>query len=63
MEAILTHHVTLSLTIFIVAIAHWLLTGEPLSAAAIEGGLLIIVAFLLLSWSSYREMDEERRKR
>lgn len=63
MKAICTHQVTLSLTIFIVAIAHWLLTGEPLSAAAIGGGLLIIVAFLLLSWSSYREMDEERRKR
>ncbi|MCJ1367465.1 hypothetical protein MMC16_006598 [Acarospora aff. strigata] len=51
------------LTIFIVAIVDWLLTGQPLSAAAIAGGVLIIVAFLLLSWSTYREMDEERRKR
>jgi hypothetical protein len=26
------------------------------------GGLLIIVAFFLLSWSTYREMNEEKRK-
>ncbi|KAI9870982.1 MAG: hypothetical protein M1830_003559, partial [Pleopsidium flavum] len=51
------------LTIFLVAIVDWLLTGQPLSAAAIAGGVLIIIAFLLLSWSTYREMDEERRKR
>ncbi|MCJ1334860.1 hypothetical protein MMC09_000125 [Bachmanniomyces sp. S44760] len=51
------------LTIFLVAIVDWLLKGEPLSTAAILGGILIIVAFLLLSWSTYREMDEERRKR
>lgn len=25
------------------------------------GGLLIIGAFLLLSWATYKEMDEERR--
>lgn len=51
------------LTIFIVAVTDWLLTGKPLSPAAIVGGLVIIVAFLLLSWSTYREMDVERRKR
>ncbi|KAI4122818.1 MAG: hypothetical protein LQ347_006382 [Umbilicaria vellea] len=51
------------LTIFIVAVVDWLLKGEKLSSAAIIGGLLIIAAFLLLSWSTYREMDEERRKR
>lgn len=51
------------LTIFLVALTSWMLTGEPLSPAAIIGGLLIIGAFLLLSWSTYREMDEERRKR
>jgi len=27
------------------------------------GGLLIIGAFLVLSWATYREMDEERRKK
>lgn len=52
-----------SLTIFIVAVVDWLLKGENLSTAAIIGGLLIVAAFLLLSWSTYREMDEERRKR
>lgn len=40
-----------------------MLWGQPLSFASIVGGILIIVAFLLLSWSTYREMDEERRKR
>lgn len=52
------------LTVFIVAIVDWAKPdGEALSAAAIMGGLLIIAAFLLLSWSTYREMNEERRKR
>jgi hypothetical protein len=27
------------------------------------GGLLIIGAFCLLSWATYKEMDEERRKK
>ncbi|KAM3076287.1 hypothetical protein ACMFMG_006209 [Clarireedia jacksonii] len=51
------------LTIFLVAIVDWLFTGVPLSPAAISGGLLIILAFLLLSWSTFREMQEERTKR
>ncbi|MCJ1446392.1 MAG: hypothetical protein MMC23_006897 [Stictis urceolatum] len=51
------------LTIFLVAIVDWLVTGEALTIAAIIGGLLIIAAFLLLSWSTYRELDEERKKR
>lgn len=46
------------LTIFIVAIADWVLTGQPLSWAAIFGGSMIIVAFVALSWSTYREMME-----
>ncbi|GAO19474.1 uncharacterized protein UV8b_00430 [Ustilaginoidea virens] len=46
------------LTIFIVAIADWTLTGQPLSWAAIFGGSMIIVAFVALSWSTYREMME-----
>lgn len=50
------------LTIFLVAVVDWLRTGEPISSASILGGFLIIVAFLLLSWSTYREMNEERRK-
>ncbi|KAI9754595.1 MAG: cyclin-dependent protein kinase [Chaenotheca gracillima] len=51
------------LTIFIVAVVDWMLTGRALSIAAIFGGLLIVVAFVLLSWSTYREMNEEKRKR
>jgi len=51
------------LTIFLVAIVDWALTGVPLSPAAVVGGLLIIAAFLLLSWSTYREMQAERRKK
>lgn len=51
------------LTIFLVAITDWLITGKDLSAAAIVGGTLIIVAFVMLSWATYREMDQERRKR
>ena len=51
------------LTIFLVAITDWMITGKPLSIAAISGGSLIIVAFLMLSWATYREMNEEQKKR
>ncbi|KAK2068944.1 hypothetical protein P8C59_003558 [Phyllachora maydis] len=51
------------LTIFIVAVADWLRTGEPLGPAALGGGCLIVVAFVMLSWSTWREMAEEERKR
>ncbi|OQE14488.1 hypothetical protein PENSTE_c035G01362 [Penicillium steckii] len=50
------------LTIFLVAIVDWFRTGIPLSFAAIIGGILIMIAFFLLSWSTYREMNEERKK-
>ncbi|WYZ41209.1 hypothetical protein EsH8_V_000104 [Colletotrichum jinshuiense] len=46
------------LTIFIVAITDWLRTGEPLSAAALLGGVMIMLAFGMLSWSTWREMTE-----
>lgn len=52
------------LTIFLVAITDsWLHPHESLSAAAIGGGSMIIVAFAMLSWATYREMDQERKKR
>ena len=52
------------LTIFLVAITDSLLhPEEKLSAAAIGGGSMIIVAFAMLSWATYREMDQERKKR
>jgi drug/metabolite transporter (DMT)-like permease len=51
------------LTIFIVALVDWFLTGTPLSAAAVFGGLLIIAAFGMLSWSTWREMNEEEQRK
>jgi drug/metabolite transporter (DMT)-like permease len=51
------------LTIFLVAIVDWMWTGQPLSAAAILGGCLIIGAFSMLSWSTWREMAEEQRRK
>jgi hypothetical protein len=54
------------LTIFIVAIIDQLLPpplNSPLTGAAIVGGTLIIGAFCVLSWATYKEMDEERRKK
>lgn len=52
------------LTIFLVALCDELLP-EPLhndlSGAAVAGGVLIILAFGLLSWATFREMDEDRR--
>ncbi|KAF2643852.1 hypothetical protein P280DRAFT_466580 [Massarina eburnea CBS 473.64] len=54
------------LTIFIVAIVDQLLPpplNSPLTPAALVGGLLIIGAFLVLSYATYKEMDEERRKK
>ena len=50
------------LTIFLVALSDWAFMGKSLSPGAIVGGLLIVAAFLLLSWATYREMVEERRK-
>ncbi|KAI2621300.1 hypothetical protein GGS21DRAFT_536084 [Xylaria nigripes] len=51
------------LTIFIVAIADWAITGEALSFSALLGGAMIIVAFLVLSWSTWREMAEESERK
>jgi drug/metabolite transporter (DMT)-like permease len=51
------------LTIFLVALVDWFITGEPLSWAAIIGGAMIIVAFLALSWSTYREMKEHEAQK
>jgi drug/metabolite transporter (DMT)-like permease len=51
------------LTIFIVAVVDWFKTGEPLSPAALFGGMLIVAAFGVLSVSTWREMSEDERKR
>jgi len=52
------------LTIFIVAVLDQILPPplySPLSGAAILGGLLIVFAFILLCWSTWKEMEEERK--
>lgn len=51
------------LSIFVVAIVDTQITGEPLSAAAMVGGLLISVGFAILSWATYIEMKEEAHMR
>ncbi|XXH04079.1 hypothetical protein Hte_010490 [Hypoxylon texense] len=51
------------LTIFIVAVADWLITGQGMSAAAVAGGCMIVVAFLMLSWSTWREMTEDAERK
>lgn len=51
------------LTIFVVAVVDWLFTGKPLSAASVVGGALITVAFVMLAWSTWREMRQEQEKK
>ncbi|KAL2021850.1 hypothetical protein VTK56DRAFT_6624 [Thermocarpiscus australiensis] len=51
------------LTIFIVAVVDWCWTGQPLSAAAVLGGMLIVTAFGMLSWSTWKELNEEERRK
>ncbi|KAI1178578.1 NADP-dependent oxidoreductase domain-containing protein [Nemania sp. FL0916] len=51
------------LTIFLVAVADWLLTAQPLSAAALAGGAMIVAAFGVLAWSTWREMAEEEARK
>lgn len=53
------------LTIFIVALCDQMLPPplySPLTAAAILGGVMIIFAFLLLSYATFREVEEENTK-
>lgn len=51
------------LTIFLVAIVDWMITGKPLSPAAIIGGLVISGAFFLLAGDTWKEMKESEKKR
>ncbi|KAK6526236.1 hypothetical protein TWF694_004844 [Orbilia ellipsospora] len=50
------------LTIFLVAITDRIFFGRELTSAAVFGGLLIIAAFALLSWATWKEMVEEGEK-
>ncbi|KAI1081520.1 hypothetical protein F5B20DRAFT_536351 [Whalleya microplaca] len=51
------------LTIFMVALADWVFMGEAVSFAALLGGAMIVVAFLMLSWSTWREMTEDAERK
>jgi drug/metabolite transporter (DMT)-like permease len=47
------------LTTFLVAVVDWLLFGTMISFGGVIGGILIIVAFVLLSYASWKELQEE----
>ena len=54
------------LTIFLVALVDELLPPpmhNELSGAALIGGVVIIVAFVMLTWATFVEMNEERREK
>ena len=50
------------LTIFIVAIVDWLLFSTPVSLAGIIGGIFIIIAFVMLSVATWRELAAEEEE-
>lgn len=47
------------LTIFLVAIVDWLLFDTPIGTGGVIGGLIIIGAFVMLSYASFKELGEE----
>lgn len=47
------------LTTFLVAVVDWLLFGTEISFGGIIGGVLIIIAFVLLSYASWKELQDE----
>ncbi|VVT50155.1 uncharacterized protein SAPINGB_P002628 [Magnusiomyces paraingens] len=47
------------LTIFIVAIVDWFLFSVPVTLAGLIGGIMIIAAFLLLSYATWLELQAE----
>ena len=47
------------LTIFIIAIVDWFL-GSAFPFLTVVGGILIIVAFVLLSYASWKEIKEDK---
>ena len=51
------------LTIFLVAIVDWLWKHKAFGLEALFGGGMIIVAFFMLSWSSYKEMAEHEKEK
>lgn len=47
------------LTTFLVPVVDWLLFGTSISGSDIVGGLIIIIAFVLLAYASWKELSEE----
>jgi hypothetical protein len=47
------------LTIFIIAIVDWFL-GSDFAFLSVVGGFVIIIAFVLLSYASWREIEEDK---
>jgi hypothetical protein len=47
------------LTIFIIAIVDWFL-GSTFAFLTLVGGVLIIIAFVLLSYASWKEIREDK---
>ena len=47
------------LTIFIIAIVDWFM-GSSFAFLTVIGGVLIIVAFILLSYASWKEIQEDK---
>lgn len=50
------------LTIFIVAIVDWLVFGTPISMAGMLGGIIIIIAFVVLSYATWIELSAEEEE-
>ncbi|KAF3904220.1 hypothetical protein ABW21_db0205307 [Orbilia brochopaga] len=50
------------LSIFVVALYDWLFMGTGLTGATFAGGTSIIVAFLLIGWSTYEETYPQDRE-
>lgn len=47
------------LTIFIIAIVDWFL-GSAFALLTVVGGVLIVIAFVLLSYASWKEIEEDK---
>jgi hypothetical protein len=47
------------LTIFIIAVVDWTM-GKAFGVMTLAGGVLIIMAFGMLSWASWKEIQEDK---
>ena len=51
--------VNIRLTIFIIAIVDWFL-GNTFAFLTLMGGVLIVIAFILLSYASWKEIRDDK---